>query len=68
MKPLHYTNGDIIKVIARIQHERGFDFGIAPPGRTPESALRDIVAMAKQVSQGRLVRCLIEANDRQARE
>jgi hypothetical protein len=70
-----YADGDIVKVIARIQHSRGFDFGIAPPGRTPERTLRDIVAMANQlsdalpgVSQERLVRCLMQANDQEARE
>jgi hypothetical protein len=66
-----YSDSDIVKAIARIQHERGWDFGIAPKG----AMLGDLVAMSKQltdefpnVSAKRLLRCLIEANDRQTRE
>jgi hypothetical protein len=75
VKRRDYSDGDIVKVIARIQHARGFDFGFAPPGRNPEDGLRDIVAMANQlsdafpgVSQERLLRCLMQANDQEARE
>jgi len=71
MKPLHYADSDVVKAIARIQHEHGWDFGIAPKGAT----LGDLVAMSKQltdefpnVSSKRLLRCLIETNDQQARE
>jgi hypothetical protein len=69
-----YSDGDIVKVIARIQREHGFDFRFAPSGRDPEDGLRDIVSMANElcdafpgVSQKRLVRCLMKANDQKAR-
>ena len=71
MKPPRYADSDIVKVIARIQHEWGWELGIAPSGAT----LGDLVAMSNQltdelpsVSSKRLLRCLREANDRQARE
>ena len=70
MKPLHYADSDIVKAIARIQHEHGWDFGIVPSNATFE----DLVAMSNQltdefpnVSSKRLLRCLIEANDRPTR-
>ena len=71
MRPLHYADRDIIKAIARIQHECGWDFGVAPSDAT----LGDLVALSNRltdefpnVSSKQLLRCLIEANDRQARE
>jgi hypothetical protein len=74
VSPRYYDDSDIIKVIAKIQREHGFDFGIAPPGRSPECALRDIVAMSNQlcdalpgVDQRRLLRCLVQANDQEAK-
>ena len=71
MKPLHYADSEVVKAIARIQHEHGWDFGIAPAGAT----FADLVALSKRVtnefpnlSAKRLLRCLIEANDQEARE
>jgi hypothetical protein len=71
MKPLDYADSDIVKAIARIQHEHGWDFGIAPSNAT----LEDLVAMSNQltdefpnVSSKRLLRCLIEANDQEPRK
>jgi hypothetical protein len=61
-----YSDNDIVKAIARIQHERGWDFGIAPKGAT----LADLVALSDKLTDEfpdlnpeRLLRCLRAANE-----
>jgi hypothetical protein len=64
-----YSDRDIVKALARIQHEHGWDFGIAPKGAT----LEDMLAHCKrlrdafpELSAQQLVRYLLEANDHNA--
>jgi hypothetical protein len=59
-------DSDIVKAIARIQHERGWDFGIAPCGAT----LADLIDLSNRLtdefpdlSPAQMLRCLRAAND-----
>jgi hypothetical protein len=40
------SDSDIVKAIAKIQHEHGWDFGMAPNGAT----LEDLVRLSKKLT------------------